>query len=91
MADIVRTASMFGDEFDALTLAQLLEMDQLDLEDRLSVAVRFGLLNVAGEWEQAGGEISTLYRFASSAVRAALHRSLSAEQRQVFETRMSTL
>ena len=91
VADIVRSASIFGDEFDALTLAQLIEMDELDLEDRLAVAVRFGLLTVAGEWAQPGGEISTLYRFASSAVRAALHRSLSPELRQAFETRMSAL
>jgi predicted ATPase len=91
VAEIVRAASIFGDEFDALTLAQLLEMDELDLEDRLAVAVRFGLLNVAGEWTLQGGEISTLYRFASTAVRASLHRSLTATQRQAFETRMSAL
>ena len=88
VADIVSAASVFGDEFDALALARLLELDELELEDHLAVATRFGLLAVAGDQTYDDGEISTRYRFASSALRAALHRDLPATRRHELEARM---
>lgn len=90
--DIARAlcvASVFGDEFDALALGNLLQLDELEMEDQLAVAVRFGLLTVAGEVAQPNGDISTRYRFTSSGVRAALHRSLPAAQRHEFESRLA--
>jgi predicted ATPase len=89
IANALRAASVFGDEFDATTLGNLLQLDELEMEDQLAVAVRFGLLAVAGELAQSNGDISTRYRFTSSGVRAALHRSLPAAQRHEFESRLA--
>ena len=90
-AAILRSASIFGDEFDAGTLALLVDMDELDLEDRLSVAVRRGLLVIAGETTHADGDISTRYRFASTTGRAALQRSLPIANRRALEARAAVL
>jgi predicted ATPase len=90
-AAILRTASVFGDEFDAGTLALLVDIDELDLEDRLSVAVRRGLLVIAGETAHDDGDISTRYRFASTTGRAALQRSLPIANRRELEARAAVL
>ena len=89
IANALRAASVFGDEFDALALGNLLQLDELEMEDQLAVAVRFGLLAAAGEVTQPNGDISTRYRFTSAGVRAALHRSLPAAQRYELESRLA--
>lgn len=89
IANALRVASVFGDEFDALALGNLLQLDELEMEDQLAVAVRFGLLAAAGNVTQPNGDISTRYRFTSAGVRAALHRSLPAAQRHEFESRLA--
>ena len=90
-ATILRSASILGDEFDAGTLARLVSMDELDLEDSLSVTVRRGLLVVAGETTHADGDISTRYRFASTTGRAALQRSLPVATRRDLQARAAVL
>lgn len=80
-ADAVRAASVLGDSFAGDELAQLLGVDELELEDRLSVAVRFGLLEVTGTVDRPDGDFATAYRFVSSSARAVLHRTLLPQTR----------
>jgi predicted ATPase len=87
VASIIGAASVFGDQFDALSLARLLDADELELEDQLAVALRAGLIIGAGVRSFADGDISSRYRFASSSLRAALHRNLPPARRQELESR----
>jgi predicted ATPase len=87
IAEIVQAASVLGDEFDALTLARLLERDELAVEDQLALGMHYGVLERIGEIELPDDELTTSYRFAASHVRAALLRALPPEQRRALEQR----
>jgi hypothetical protein len=80
-ATLLRVASRLGNDFDGQQLARLSGRDELQVEDQLAVAIRFGLLDVVGEIDLPDGDIATAYRFRSSAVRAALsgHATASAD------------
>jgi predicted ATPase len=84
-ADTVRAASVLGDRFAGDELARLLGLDELDVEDQLAIAVRFGLLEVTGTLDRPNGELATGYRFMSAAARAALHRALAPATRAALE------
>jgi hypothetical protein len=75
----LRFATRLPPEFDALALAGLLDEDELVVEDRLAVAVRAGALVNLGAAHMDNGEISTRFRFTSSALRARFHRSALAD------------
>jgi hypothetical protein len=69
---ILRAASAIGDEFDSVTLAAAIGKDELEVEDHLALAMRDGLLRHVGEIEDGSGDISTVYHFTSSHLRAVL-------------------
>jgi predicted ATPase len=88
---VLRVASFLGEEFDGSTLAALLEQDELYVEDQLSLAARDGLVEVRGELTTSSGEIATLFRFSSGAVRAALVREIPPEERAELRRRQAEL
>jgi predicted ATPase len=86
-AETIRAASVLGEGFDSVRLSRLLEEDELAVEDRLAVGVHYGLLVAIGEGETEDGEVTTLYRFGTPQLRAALYRALPAERRESLERR----
>jgi predicted ATPase len=72
--ETLRAASMVGDEFDGSTVARLMGRDELYVEDQLATALHLGLITATGEIADEEDEISTVYRFNSSHLRASLAR-----------------
>jgi hypothetical protein len=66
--------AVLGDEFAAAMLAQALGRDELWVEDRLAAATRLGVLHLVDAERVIDGDITSVYRFASAATRAALRR-----------------
>ncbi len=89
VADVVRSASVIGEEFDGSSLARLLDQDELYVEDQLALGVHHDLLVVVGETTLSDGEIATLYRFATPYLRAALYNGLPSERRSHLEQQRS--
>jgi predicted ATPase len=87
IAEVVVSAAVMGDRFDARTLSELLERDELAVEDQLALGVHYGLLVGLGDHVGMDGEPTSLYRFASAHLRAALLESLPAERRFLLERR----
>lgn len=88
IAQVVEAAALLGEEFDSVSLAWLVERDELAVEDQLALGAHFGLLHVLGERTSDDGEVATVYRFASPHLRAALSRKLPAERRAALQKRM---
>jgi hypothetical protein len=84
-ADLLMAAAALGDAFDGTDLARLVARDELWVEDHLAEAVRAGVLLVAEDAREAGDDITTTYRFASAATRAALRRALPPDRRAAIE------
>jgi predicted ATPase len=72
--ETLRAASTVGDEFDGSSVARLMHRDELYVEDQLATALHLGLIRVIGEISDEENEISTVYRFRSSHLRATLAR-----------------
>lgn len=72
VATALRAASALGEQFDTVSLSQLLARDELAVEDDLALGVRYGVLQNLGERTLPDGEITTAFRFASPHLRAAL-------------------
>jgi predicted ATPase len=72
VAALLGSASVLGDEFDAVSLARLLGRDELAVEDQLALGVHYGVLRNLGERALEDGEITSLFRFTSPHLRAAL-------------------
>jgi hypothetical protein len=71
-ADAIRSAARIGFEFDGVTLARVLGQDELAVEDRLAIAARAGLIRTIGTRDLPGGDVASLYRFESEALRIAI-------------------
>lgn len=85
-------ASIQGEEFLSTALAELLELDELALEERLDRLERaHHLIQTIGEEELAEGRLATRYRFAHALYQNSLYSDLSSKRRvllhrQVGET-----
>lgn len=86
---LLHAASIFGDEFDGLALAGLLDLDELVIEDQLATAVRQGVIQITGTVTKEDGDLATAYRFASSTLRAALARHLDRDTRNQLQARLA--
>jgi predicted ATPase len=91
LIEMLQAASILGVEFDSSSLAELMEADELDIEDRLAGAAHYGLLEVnAGANTGPADEESTRYRFTSSQIVPTLRLSLPEERRVALELRRSS-
>ena len=79
--------ALLGDTFAALDVSRVLERDELWVEDRLASATRLGVLHLVDDAHEVDGDITSLYRFTSAAVRAALRRSITPERRAVLQAK----
>jgi hypothetical protein len=79
--EVVAAASLFGVEFDGGAVANLLEADELEVEDRLAEAVHLGLLESAGEEMLPSGDIVSRFRFASPHLVPVIRERMEADHR----------
>lgn len=82
MERILEYASVQGDEFDSTVLSRLLDMDELELEERLQRLVRHHrLIRPVGERDFPSGDFATVYRFRHSLIQDVLHANLFGKRR----------
>ncbi|NIW35199.1 MAG: AAA family ATPase [Gemmatimonadetes bacterium] len=87
---VLEYASVEGDEFDSTTLAALLDMDELDLEEGLDVAVRkHRLIRLAGTRDLPTGEPASVYQFGHSLIRDVLHSNLQGKRRILLHRKIA--
>jgi hypothetical protein len=86
--ELLEAAAILGAEFDGGSLARLTRQDELEVEDRLSIAVRHGAIALAGTRTLEDGDITSVYRFATPALRASIIASMPAERRTALEQRV---
>jgi hypothetical protein len=91
VVEILRAASAYGDEFNGSSLALLVEKDELYVEDQLALAAHHKLVETIGEATLANGEITTVFRFTSSHLRAVLARDLTSQDRATFARRQEAV
>lgn len=79
---ILEYASVQGDEFDSVVLSRLLDVDELELEERLQSLVRRNrLIRPVGEREFPSGDFASVYRFRHSLIQNVLHDNLFGKRR----------
>lgn len=86
--EALEAGAVLGDEFDALSVGRMLGREELWIEDRLAAAKRLGVLLLVDDAHEVAGEPTSLYRFTSAALRAALRRGVSTERRSQWESRL---
>ncbi len=89
---ILEYASVEGNEFGSTTLALLLDMDELQLEDAIDPLVRVHrLVQPVDTREMPNGELASIYRFAHSLIREVLHGGLQGKRRILLHRRMAEI
>src|SRR5438552_9039274 len=85
-------ASVEGEEFISTVLARLLDVDELDLEERLDrLAKVHHLIRVYGEEELPDGTLAMRYRFAHALYQNVLHSDLVTKRRIQLHRRAGEL
>jgi predicted ATPase len=87
IAEILQAASLLGAEFDSSSLARLVDLDELTVEDRLAGATHYGLLEVCGEDVLSSDDFSTRFRFISPQIVPFLREMMPADRRATLEGR----
>lgn len=81
-----------GNEFGSTTLARLLEMDELQLEEKLEPLVRVHrLLKLIDTRDLPNGDISSIYQFSHSLIADVLHRNLQGKRRILLHRKMAEI
>jgi tetratricopeptide (TPR) repeat protein len=89
---VLEYASVQGNDFDSVTLAQLLDMDELELEEVLAPIVRVHrLVTAGGTRDLPNGDIASVYRFSHSLVQDVLHGSLQGKRRILLHRKMAQI
>jgi tetratricopeptide (TPR) repeat protein len=89
---ILEYASVEGNEFGSTTLAQLLDMDELELEEKLDPLVRLHrLVRPLDTRELPNGDLSSIYLFSHSLIRDVLHRNLQGKRRILMHRKMAEI
>lgn len=89
---ILEYASVQGDEFDSTVLSRLLDMDELELEERLQALVRgHRLIRPVGERDFPSGDFATVYRFRHSLIQDVLHGNLFGKRRVLLHRKVASI
>lgn len=89
---ILEYASVQGDEFDSTVLSRLLDMDELELEERLQALVRHHrLISPIGERDFPSGDFATVYRFRHSLFQDVLHGNLFGKRRVLLHRKTAEI
>jgi tetratricopeptide (TPR) repeat protein len=87
---VLEYAAVQGTEFMSTTLARLLDMDELDLEERLEPIERaHRLIRLTETVDLPDGDFASLYRFSHSLIQEVLHRSLKGKRRILLHRKMA--
>jgi predicted ATPase len=89
---IIEYASVEGNEFGSTTLAQLLAMDELELEEALEpLAKLHRLVQMIDTRELPSGDLSSIYQFSHSLIQDVLHRNLQGKRRILLHRKMAEI
>jgi tetratricopeptide (TPR) repeat protein len=89
---VLEYASVEGDEFDSTVLAQLLGVDELELEEQLDPIVRMHkLIRLVGTRDLPSGEPSSVYEFHHTLIQDVLHRSLQGKRRILLHRKIADI
>ena len=89
---VLEYASVGGAEFDSVSLAQLLETDELELEERLEPIARLHRLIVLRETRDLpNGDIASVYTFAHALIHDVLHKGLQGKRRILLHRKMAQI
>lgn len=89
---ILEYASVQGDEFDSTVLSRLLDVDELELEERLqSLVRRHRLIRPVGERDFPSGDFATVYRFRHSLFQDVLHSNLFGKRRVLLHRKTAEI
>jgi tetratricopeptide (TPR) repeat protein len=89
---VLEYASVEGDEFDSTVLAQLLDVDELELEERLDPIVRaHKLIRFAETRDLPSGEPTSVYEFNHTLTQDVLHRNLQGKRRILLHRKIADI
>jgi tetratricopeptide (TPR) repeat protein len=89
---LLEYASVQGNEFDSVSLAQLLEKDELELEESLEpIARTHRLIQLIDTQDLPNGDIASVYRFSHSLVQDVLHNGLQGKRRILLHRKMAQI
>lgn len=89
---ILEYASVEGTEFGSVTLAQLLDIDELMLEEALDPLARtHRLIRALDTRELPNGELSSIYQFSHSLIHRVLHGNLQGKRRILMHRKMAQI
>ncbi|MBX6364279.1 MAG: AAA family ATPase, partial [Gemmatimonadetes bacterium] len=89
---IVEYASVFGAEFDSVSLAKLLGMDELELEEALEVLARkHQLIRLEDTQELPTGDFASIYEFSHSLVQHAVHKTVQGKRRILLHRKVAEI
>jgi predicted ATPase len=87
---VLEYASVEGDEFDSTVLAQLLDVEELELEEQLDPIVRtHKLIRLAGTRDLPSGEPTSIYEFNHTLTQDVLHRGLQGKRRILLHRKIA--
>jgi tetratricopeptide (TPR) repeat protein len=87
---ILEYASVAGTEFDSTSLAQLLAMDELALEEAMEPVVKqHRLARLVETRDLPSGDIASIYQFSHSLVQDVLHNNLLGKRRILLHRKMA--
>ena len=87
---IVEYASVAGNEFDSTSLAALLGMDELELEEAMEPVVRaHRLARLVDTRELPSGDLASIYHFTHSLIQDVLHNNLQGKRRILLHRKMA--
>ena len=89
---ILEYAAVQGNEFMSTTLARLLDMDELELEEQLEPLERtHHLIRLVETVDLPDGDFASLYVFAHSLVQGVLHAALKGKRRILLHRKVAQL
>jgi tetratricopeptide (TPR) repeat protein len=89
---VLEYASVDGNEFDSVSLARLLDMDEMELEDALEPLVRVHrLVQLKETRDLPNDDFASVYRFSHSLIQSVLHANLRGKRRILLHRKMGQI
>ena len=89
---VLEYASVEGDVFHSVSLARLLEMDELQLEEVLDPIVRVHrLIRLIETRDLPNGDIASMYLFSHTLIQDILHRNLQGKRRILLHRKVAEI
>jgi tetratricopeptide (TPR) repeat protein len=89
---LIEYASVEGNEFGSTTLAKLLDMDELELEEKLEPLARVHrIIRMVDTRDLPNGDIASIYQFGHSLIQDVLHRNLQGKRRILLHRKMAEI